>query len=73
MFTFHSFKASDPTCSRLHHRLPNSLKEKAISSLHFLKSIQLGNLYFGPFEIMLRILESEITLRFPVMTGPASG
>ena len=73
MLTFHSFKALDSTCSRLCHRLLKSLKEEPISSLHFFKSIRLGNLYFGLFEIMLRILESEITLRFPVMTWPASG
>ena len=56
------------TLSRLHHRLPKSFKADAISSLHLLKSIWEGNLYFGPFETILRILESGIILRFPVIT-----
>ena len=40
------------TYSRLHHRLPKSFNADAISSLHFLKSIREGNLYFGPLETM---------------------
>ena len=35
MLTFHSFRASGSTYSRLHHRLPKSFNADAISSLHF--------------------------------------
>ena len=45
MLTFHSFRASGSTYSRLHHRLPKSFNADAISSLHFFKSIREGNLY----------------------------
>ena len=50
--TFHSFRESGSTYSRLHHRLPKSFNADAISSLHFWKSIRKGNLYFGPLETM---------------------
>ena len=50
ILSFHSFIALHSTLSRLHHRLPKSFKADAISSLHLLKSIWEGNLYFGPFE-----------------------
>ena len=52
MLTFHSFKALGSTYSRLHHPLPNTFNADAISSLHFFKSTQEGNLYFGPLETM---------------------
>lgn len=68
MLNFQFFKASGSTPSRLHQRFPNSFKEAAISSRHLLKSILNGNLYFGPLEIIDRILESEIILRLPVTT-----
>ena len=67
MLTFHSFRASGSTYSRLHHRLPKSFNADAISSLHFLKLIREGNLYFGPLETMYQILESEMIFRFPVI------
>ena len=60
MLSFHSFRALCSTYSRLHHRLPNSFKAAAISSLHLLKSILEGNRYFDPLEIIFRILESGI-------------
>ena len=60
MLSFHSFRALCSTYSRLHHRLPNSFKAAAISFLHFFKSILEGNRYFGPLEIIFRILESGI-------------
>ena len=66
--SFHSFIALHSTLSRLHHRLLKSFKADAISSLHLLKSIWEGNLYFGSFETILRILESGIIFRFPVIT-----
>ena len=56
MLTFHSFRGSGSTYSRLHHRLPKSFNADAISSLHFLKSIREGNLYFGPLEVTLSSL-----------------
>ena len=52
MLTFHSLKALGSTYSRLHHQLPKSFNADAISSLHILKSIWEGNLYFGPLETM---------------------
>ena len=71
ILSFHSFKALHSTLSRLHHRLPKSFKADAISSLYLLKSIWEGNLYFGPFEAILRIRESGITFKCPVITRPA--
>ena len=68
ILSFHSFIALHLTLSRLHHRLPKSFKADAISSLHLLKSIWEGNLYFGPFETILRILESGIIFIFQVIT-----
>ena len=65
--SFHSFIALHSTLSRLHHRLPKSFTADAMSSLHLLKSILEGNLYFGPIEAILRILESGIIFRFPVI------
>ena len=73
ILSFHSFIALHSTLSRLHHRLPKSFKADAISSLHLLKSIWEGNVYFGPFETIVRILESGIIFRFPVITWPADG
>ena len=52
MLTFHSFKALGSKYSRLQHRLSKSFNADAISSLHILKSIREGNLYFGPLETM---------------------
>ena len=50
----------------------NHLKKRPFHT--FFKSIRSGNLHFGPFEIMLRIFESEITeSEIPVMTWPAPG
>ena len=71
ILSFRSFIALHSTLSRLHHLLPKSFKADAISSLHLLKSIWEGNLYFEPFETILRILESGIIFRFPVITSPA--
>ena len=68
---FQLFKALHSTCSLRHHHLQNSFKATAISSLHLLKSIREGSLYFGPFEIIERILESEMIFKFPVITWPA--
>ena len=73
MLTFHSFRELGSTYSRLHYQLPKSFNADAISSLHFLKSILEGNLYFGPLETMQRILESEMIFRFPVIIWPAAG
>ena len=67
ILSFHYFIALHLTLSRLHHRLPKSFKADAISSLHLLKSIREVNLYFGPFKTILRILESGIIFRFPVI------
>ena len=47
--------------------LAKLIKATAISSLHLLKSIREGSLYFGPFEIIERILESEMIFKFPVI------
>ena len=44
-----------------------TFKADAIPSLPLLKSIWEGNLYFGPFETILRILESGIIFRFPLV------
>ena len=51
-FTFHFLRALGSTYSRLHHRLPKSFNADVSSSLHFLKLIREGNLYFGPLETM---------------------
>ena len=67
MLSFRSFRALCPTNARVHHRLPNSFKAAAISSLHVLKSILEGNRYFGPLEIIFRILESGIIFKSPVI------
>ena len=68
MLNFHSFKAVGSIDSRSHQRLPKSFKAGAISSRHFLKSMRDGNMYFGPFQIIKRILESETIFKFPVIT-----
>ena len=68
ILNFHSFKALGSTYYRLHQRLPKSFRAAAISSRHFLKSMRDGNLYFGPFEIIERILELEMIFKFPVIT-----
>ena len=73
MLIFHSFKASGSTFSRLHQRLLKSFKEAAISLRHLEKSILEGNLYLGPFEMILRTLASGMTFRLPVITCPAEG
>ena len=67
MLIFHSFKGSGSTFSRLHQRLLKSFKEAAISLRHLEKSILEGNLYFGPLEMILRILASGMTFRLPVI------
>ena len=66
ILSFHSFKASGSTVSRLHQRLLKSFKAVAISLRHLGKSILEGNLYLGPLEIMLRSLASGMTFRLPV-------
>ena len=53
---FPSIKVLHSTFSRRLYRLQNSFNVTAISS----KSIREGSLYFGPFEIIKQILESEI-------------
>ena len=58
MRSFHSLRAACSTFSRVHHRLPNSFKAAAISSLHLLKSI----LERSPIELIFRILESGIII-----------
>ena len=60
ILSFHSLKALHSTLSHLHHRF----KAGANSSLHLLKPIWEGNLYLGPFETILRILESELFSNF---------
>ena len=40
---------------------------------HLLKSIWKWNIYLGPLDTMLRILDSEMILQFPVTTWPAAG
>ena len=64
ILSFHSLKALQSTLSSLHHRLKKLFKTGAISSLHLLKPIWEGNLYLGPFETILRILESELSSNF---------
>ena len=64
MLNFELVKTLGSTYSRLHQRLPKSLKAAAISSRHILKSMRDGNLYLGPLQIIERILESEIFLNF---------
>ena len=76
ILSFHSFNYFSAACStysHLHHRLPNSFKAATISSLHLMKSILEGNLYFGPLEIIFRILESGIIFKFQVVIWPAAG
>ena len=68
---FHSLRALSSTPSRLHHRLPKSFNADAISSLHLSKLMKEGNLYFGPVETILWILESEIIFNFSVTICPA--
>ena len=70
---FLQVKASGSTFSRLHQRLRKSFKEAAISVRHLGTSILEGNLYLGSLEIILRILESGMTFRLPVITCPAEG
>ena len=61
MLIFHSFKASDSTISHSHESLVNSFNEAAISILRHLGKSR--NQYVGPLEIVLRTLESGMTLR----------
>ena len=68
ILSYHSFKAVNPTPSRLHHRLPKSFNADTISPLHLLKSIWEGNMCLGPLETILRILESRMICKFPVTT-----
>ena len=65
------FKALHSTYFLRHNRLQNSFKATAFSSIHFLKSIREGSLYCGPFEIIERILDSEMIFKFPVIIWPA--
>ena len=67
ILNFQFFQALGSTVSRLHQRFPNSFKAAAISSRHFLKSMRDGNLYFGPFPMIERILESEMIFKLPVI------
>ena len=62
MLSFHFLRAAFSTYSRLHHRLQNSFKAAATSSLHLLKSILEVNRYFGILEIIFRILESGVPI-----------
>ena len=43
------------------------IQDRAISFLHLLKSILEGKRYFGPLEIIFRILESGIIFKLPVI------
>ena len=66
---FPLIKALHSTCSLQHHRLQNSLT--TVSFLHLVQSICEGSLYFGPFEIIERILESEMIFKIPMIILPA--
>ena len=66
IFTFQLFKALESTCSHLHQRLQNSCKAPAISSLHGLKSIGIGNVYLDPSYIIDRIHELVMIFKSPV-------